>query len=162
MAALRDEKKDHLIVLTKSAGLIKELVDKSLHPLHKSAAEMWTILENEFQHISPMSVTRIFMDACSVRLSDYKDVIDQIEGEYPSNQQDVSSEDLLLNAEDPAVLLATKVHSANAADLNQFVCSTQVDIKEPETYERAIQGPNAAQWAKAIEEELDQLHKNDT
>lgn len=102
------------------------------------------------------------MDACSMRLSDYKDVINQIEGEYPSNQQDVSSEDPLLHAEDPAVLLATKVHSANAGDLNQFVCSTQVDIKEPETCERAIQGPNAAQWAKAMEEELDQLHKNDT
>ena len=25
-----------------------------------------------------------------------------------------------------------------------------------------MQGPNAAQWAKAMEEELDQLHKNET
>lgn len=30
VAALRDEKKDHLIALTKSAGIIKELVDKNL------------------------------------------------------------------------------------------------------------------------------------
>ena len=78
VSALRDEKKDHLIALTKSAGLIKELVDKSLHPLlnNKTAAEMWTILEDRFQHISPMSVIRIFSDACNVRLLDCKDVVD--------------------------------------------------------------------------------------
>lgn len=78
VSALRDEKKDHSTALTKSAGLILELVDKSLHPLlnNKSAAEMWTILENRFQHISPMSITRIFTDACNVRLSDCRDVVD--------------------------------------------------------------------------------------
>lgn len=78
VSALRDEKKDHFIALTKSAGLILELVDKSLQPLlnNKSAAEMWAILENRFQHISPMSITRIFSDACNVRLSECKDVVD--------------------------------------------------------------------------------------
>lgn len=42
VAALRDEKKDHFVGLTKSAGLIKELVDKSLHLLlsNKSASEI--------------------------------------------------------------------------------------------------------------------------
>lgn len=45
-ATLRKKKKDHLIALTKSVGIIQVLVDKSLHPqLHeKSAAEMWAIL----------------------------------------------------------------------------------------------------------------------
>lgn len=78
VSALRDEKKDYLTALTKSAGLIKELVDKSLHPLlhGKTAQEMWTILADRFHHISPMSVTRIFSDACSVKLSECKDVID--------------------------------------------------------------------------------------
>ena len=37
---------------------------------------MWTILENRFQHISPMSIICIFSDACNVRLSDCKDVVD--------------------------------------------------------------------------------------
>lgn len=97
VTALRDEKKDHLIALTKNAGLIKELVDKSLHPLlnNKSAAEMWTILENRFQHISPMSVSRIFMDACSVRLSDCKDIID-----YTSRYQITFDKILSLTNED--------------------------------------------------------------
>ena len=54
-SALREEKKDFFTILSKSAGLIKKLVDKSLHPLlrEKNAAEIWTILENRFQHISP-------------------------------------------------------------------------------------------------------------
>lgn len=52
VSALRDEKKDHLIALTKSAGIIKELVDKNLHPLlnGKTAQEMWAILEARFHH----------------------------------------------------------------------------------------------------------------
>lgn len=77
-AALRDDKKDYLVTLTKSAGIIQELVDKSLHPLihNKTAAEMWAILEERFQHISPMSVSRVLVDACNVKLSDCKDVVD--------------------------------------------------------------------------------------
>lgn len=76
VSALRDEKKDHIIALTKSAGLIKELVDKILHPLlnNKTAAEMWTLLEDRFQHISPM--TRIFADALNMKLLDCKDVME--------------------------------------------------------------------------------------
>ena len=78
VSVLRDEKKDHFTALTKSAGLIIQLVDKSLHPLldDKTAAKMWSILENRFQHISPMSVTHLFVDACNIKLSDCKDIID--------------------------------------------------------------------------------------
>lgn len=80
VAALRDKKKDYLIDLTKSAGLIKEFVDKSLHPLlnNKNAAEIWTFLKNRFQYISLISVTRIFCKTCSMKLSDCKDVMDYI------------------------------------------------------------------------------------
>lgn len=59
--------------------------------------------------------------------------------------------------EDPLKILATKINSANAVDQDQFACSTQLDVEEPETYVRSMQGPNASEWAKAIEEELDQL-----
>ena len=64
--------------------------------------------------------------------------------------------------EDPLKILATRINLANAADQDQFVSSTQFDVEEPETYARAMQGPNAAEWAKAMEEELDQLRKNET
>ncbi len=75
---LREEKKIFFTALSKSAGLIKEFVDKSLHPLlsKKSAAEMWIILEKRFQHISLMSMTRIFLDVYAVKLSDCNNVID--------------------------------------------------------------------------------------
>lgn len=48
----------------------------------------------------------------------------------------------------------------NAKNYNQFVYTTQFDIKEPKTYPRAMQEPNEIQWAKTMEEKLDQLHKN--
>ena len=73
-------------------------------------------------------------------------------------QQDFAKGD----AKDPALLLTSRVYTANAKDLDQFICSTKFDIKEPETYARAMQGPNTFQWAKVMEEELDQLHKNET
>ena len=97
VSALRDEKKDHFTALTKSAGLIIQLVDKSLHPLlnDKTAAEMWSILENRFQHISPMSVTRLFVDACNIKLSNCKDIID-----YTSRYQTAFDNILSLIGED--------------------------------------------------------------
>ena len=64
--------------------------------------------------------------------------------------------------EDPLKILATRINSPNVADQDQFVCSTQFDVEEPETYVRAMQGRNGAKWAKAMEEELDQLRKNET
>lgn len=53
--------------------------------------------------------------------------------------------------EDPIKILATKLHSeANALDQSQFVCSTQHDVEEPETYNTAMQGPPAPQWSQAM------------
>ena len=40
-------------------------------------------------------------------------------------------------------ILVTKIHSANAPDQDHYVCSTQFDVEELETYARAKQGPNA-------------------
>lgn len=71
-------------------------------------------------------------------------------------------EDSLIYAEDPSVLLATKIYTANAGDLDQFVGSTQFDVEELETYIRVMQGPNTTKLARAIKEKLDQLHKNNT
>lgn len=75
--ALRDEKKDYPVGFTKSASLIKEFMYKTIYPLlnDKSAAQMWTFLENRFLHISPMSVTKIFSEVCNIKLSGCKDVM---------------------------------------------------------------------------------------
>ena len=92
MTALRDKKKAYHVGLMKSAGLIKELVDKSLYPFlnNKSAAEMRTFLESRFQHISSMSVTRIFCKACNVKLLDCKDVMDYT-GRYQATFDKIQS-----------------------------------------------------------------------
>ncbi len=66
------------------------------------------------------------------------------------------------NEEDPMVLLATKINSVNASNYDQFVYATQFDTEKPETYGRAMQALHATRWAKAMEEELDQLYKNKT
>ena len=49
--------------------------------------------------------------------------------------------------EDPLKILAAKLISeANAEDEAQFVFSTQLDVEEPETYNRAMSGTHAPQW----------------
>lgn len=68
-----------------------------------------------------------------------------------------------ISEEDPIKILATKLHTeANALGQSQFACSTQLDVEEPETCNRAMQGLNAAQWSQAMIEELDSLHENNT
>lgn len=60
------------------------------------------------------------------------------------------------------MILVIRVNTANIIDQNQFTYFMQLDIKEFKTYAYAIQGLNAAEQAKAIEEKLDQLEKNNT
>lgn len=64
------------------------------------------------------------------------------------------------NEIDSIKIFVIKIYSANAPNKDHYVCSTQFDVEEFETYARAMEGPNAPQWAKAIEEELDQSNKN--
>lgn len=63
---------------------------------------------------------------------------------------------------DPLNILATFIHKANAGDVSDFTSSIQLDVEEPETYDRAMNEPHAQQWAHTIQEELDQLEKNQT
>lgn len=73
-----------------------------------------------------------------------------------------TGEEIKLGDEDSLKILATKINLANAADYNEFVCSIQFDIEELEIYACAMQGLNAAKWAKIMEEKLDQFCKNKT
>ena len=43
-----------------------------------------------------------------------------------------------LGHKDLLKILATRINMANAANQNQFVCSIQFDIEEPETYARIM------------------------
>lgn len=66
------------MALTKSAGLILELINKNLHIClnNKSVVKIWIIIKDRFQHILPMSINSIFSDTYNVKLSDCKDVVD--------------------------------------------------------------------------------------
>lgn len=79
-----------------------------------------------------------------------------------TTQEEHSKPDNASADEDPVKILATRIHDANAIDQSHFACVSQFDVEEPETYAKAMQGPNAPQWAQAMTEELDQLHKNNT
>ena len=65
--------------------------------------------------------------------------------------------------EDPIKILASRLHSkANALDQSQFVFSTQLEVEESETYNKAMQGPHASQWSQAMKEKLDSLYQKNT
>lgn len=53
---------------------------------------------------------------------------------------------------DPLHILATAIHKANAGDASEFTSSTQLDIKEPETYKQAMYGSHGQQKVQAIKD----------
>ena len=75
--ALKDEIKDHFNALTKNVDLIKELMDKNLCFLlnNKTVAQIWTILESCFQHISSITITCIFSKVYNIKFFNYKDAL---------------------------------------------------------------------------------------
>lgn len=64
--------------------------------------------------------------------------------------------------EDPYRILASRLIQTNAQSKENYVFVTQLDVEEPESYNRAMQCPQALQWAQAMREELDSLHRNKT
>lgn len=58
-----------------------------------------------------------------------------------------STEDLVLNddRQDPLHILVATIHKANAKNPSNFFTTSQLDVKEPETYERAINRPHIQQ-----------------
>lgn len=84
-------------------------------------------------------------------------LVSQSDDLYLSDQNDP-----LIHAKDPIVLLTIKIYAANINNLGQFFGSMQFDVEELETYIKAMQDPNTTQWAKAMEEKLDQPQKNNT
>lgn len=75
--ALKDKKNDHLIALTKSVSLIKELFDKSFYLLlnKKTATKIQTPYKDKFKYISLISVTYLFTKAFNRKFSNCKNII---------------------------------------------------------------------------------------
>ena len=64
--------------------------------------------------------------------------------------------------DDPYTILTSRLIQANAQSKGDYVLATQLDVEEPESYNRAMQCPHASQWAQAMKEEIDSLHENKT
>lgn len=81
----------------------------------------------------------------------------------PENSHiDKSDQDPFIYIKNTIVFLSIKIHSINIIDFDQFVSLIPFNVAEPETYTKAMQGYNTIKWAKGMEEELDQLRKNNT
>ena len=72
---MHDEKKYDLAMNT-AAGMISKLVADQHQPIieGKSLQEAWNILQERFQHINPISTSRIIYEATTKKLSDFKNV----------------------------------------------------------------------------------------
>lgn len=84
VSALREKKKGHISGLGKAASTIKDHVNSSLFPIlkGKTPPELWTILEDRFHQISPMSIVAALTDGCVRKLSEYKNVVDYTNSYY--------------------------------------------------------------------------------
>ncbi len=82
-AMIHDEKKYDL-ARSKAAGIISKLVADQHQPIieGKSSQEAWNILQERFQHINPMSTSRIIYEATTKKLFYFKNV-----HEYTSHYQ---------------------------------------------------------------------------
>lgn len=74
-AMMHDEEKYDL-AMSKAAGIISKLVSDQHQPTieGKSPQEAWNTLQERFQHINPMSTSRIIYEATTKKPSDFKNV----------------------------------------------------------------------------------------
>lgn len=70
----REERHDK--AMSKAAGIISKLVSNQHQPIIEgnTPEETWTTLQKRFQHINPMSTSRIIHDNTTKKLSDFKNV----------------------------------------------------------------------------------------
>ena len=74
--SLSTEIKEHRAAIKKGEGIIRKSVAHKHHPIleGKNAQEMWAALKDRFQHVSPMSTSRILLEMAKTKLSDCKDI----------------------------------------------------------------------------------------
>ncbi len=64
--------------------------------------------------------------------------------------------------DDPLKILTSRMLKANATDPDEYAFATQLDVEEPETYNKTTSGAYAQQWSQAMKEEFVQLEVNKT
>ena len=137
VSALRDEKKDHLSGLGKAASTIKDHVNASFHPIlqEKTPSEMWTILEDRFQHISPINIVAALTDGCVQKLSEFKNVVDYTSS-YQLTLEKVASltkEGSHMHAQTAKMMLQANMLQNLGSEYSVLVSAIQTEWKEENT-----------------------------
>ena len=80
---VQEEEKHHLAVL-KAGNILSKLISDALQPIieDKTPQDAWNALQEKFQSIDVMSISRIIYKATSQKLSEFKNVT-----KYTSNYQ---------------------------------------------------------------------------
>ena len=78
ISALKDEKKNYFSGLGKAISTIKNHMAHLLHLFLKerTAPEMWSILKSCFWYISSMSISAVFLDGCTKKSAEFKNIVD--------------------------------------------------------------------------------------
>lgn len=73
---LMHDKEKYDLAMSKSAGIFSKLVSDQHQPIieGKTPEEAWNNLQGRFQHINPMSTSRLIYNAITKKLADFKDV----------------------------------------------------------------------------------------
>lgn len=68
--------KEYHTSLKKAKGIVKNSVTYKHQPVlkNKTVKKIWDILAVKFQHISPMSISRIILDTPKIQLSNYQNI----------------------------------------------------------------------------------------
>ena len=112
-ALMHDEEKYDL-AMSKAAGILSKIVSDQHQPIieGKSPQEAWNTLQERFQHINPMSTSRIIYEATTKKLSDFKNV-----HEYTSHYQ---------AAFDKVVSLLTETSSYTRQSIEMYFQATML------------------------------------
>ena len=100
---------------------------------------------------------------CKILLSQLTSIFDI--PDWSAHHQPSSSTTLHLSLDecDPLVCLANKIRIEDTIDLDHFAYTTSnFDIKEPETYEKAMASDQAEEWPEAMQQEMQSLIDHQT
>ena len=112
--ALMHDKEKYDLAMSKAAKILSKIVSDQHQPIieGKSPQEAWNTLQERFQHINPMSTSRIMYEATTKKLSDFKNV-----HEYTSHYQ---------AAFDKVVSLLTKTSSYTRQSTEMYFQATML------------------------------------
>ncbi len=134
---LTTELKEYQAALKKAEGVIKNSVANKYQPTldEKTAQEMWETLKAKFQHISPMSISRLIPDTTKIQLSDCTDIHNYCE-KYQETYDAVFSlirDKCKLLAKDAQMLIKASLLTGMGDEYSSLISTMEAEWKEKES-----------------------------